>query len=111
MVVFIFLYAISHGPVIWVSISEIVPGKLFKVAIIETLLMSVVVGIITPLATSPKNWTKSLIFYSYGILMGITFVVIMKCFIETKGLRRDQCMVLYSKKYNKLKEGKADEAE
>jgi len=110
MVLFIFMFAISHGPVIWVAISEIVPGKLFKITVVEAVLMSVAVGIITPLATSPQNWTKSVIFYSYGILMGISFVVIMKCFIETKGLQREQCMVLYSKKYKKLKEGSSDKA-
>lgn len=93
--VFIAAFGMSHGPIGWLYMSEILLSQWLGYAAALTWLFTIIVGLITPYALSGiGRW----IFFIFLIAMIATIFFIVFCLIETKGKTRDEIMAVFAKK-------------
>jgi len=86
LVLFIFSFAISTGTVVWVYISEIFPNRVRSkgqsIGSAAHWILNAVIAAVFPWISS---YSRSLPFFSFAIILVISFVFMVMYFPETKG--------------------------
>ena len=94
VLLYVFLFQLSFGPVVWLNMAEIMTDKGMSLGVIVNWTFTIIMGLITPFLLS--GW----LFLSFGIfcvIAGIFCIVFMK---ETKGLSETEVACLYSREKN-----------
>ena len=85
MTLVICFFAISYGPVLWTYLGEVMHPKTMIFPVCALMISTILVAAITPAATKSSGKSHSILFYIYGAIMGVSFVVCLIFMKETKG--------------------------
>lgn len=86
LVLYMLIYGISVGPVVWVYVPEIIPAKRVPLATMMNWFGASICVICTPIAISANNGNPYPVFLFFGLISVTLFVVNLLLMQETKGL-------------------------
>ena len=90
---FFISFALTHGPLCWIYLGEVMHQKTLPIAVAGNLLFNVITVMWTlPLVGRMKEW----FFYMYGMCMAICLVMCIIFVKETKGLTDKEIQQIYS---------------
>ncbi|MFE3291223.1 sugar porter family MFS transporter [Rhodococcus sp. NPDC059234] len=83
---FVFFFAFSWGPVVWVLISEMFPNRVRAAAVgIATAANWVANFLVSATFPALADWNLSLTYGGYAVMAAVSFVVVWKLVAETRG--------------------------
>ncbi|TQF66304.1 sugar porter family MFS transporter [Rhodococcus spelaei] len=83
---FVFFFAFSWGPVVWVLISELFPNRVRAAAVgIATAANWVANFLVSSTFPALANWNLSVTYGGYAVMAAISFVVVWRFVSETRG--------------------------
>lgn len=102
IIVYVFVFQMSYGPVVWIGMAEIMTDKALSVGVLINWGSTIILGLATPFLLKGISGGLFMMFGACCIVAGIFFIFLMK---ETKGLSLAEVAKLYSREvntYNKL---------
>jgi sugar porter (SP) family MFS transporter len=99
MILFISFFSLSHGPVCWSYLSEIMHAKTLSLAVCVNLIFTIAITAVTPPLTNQSKLGRksSIIFYVYGGLMAFSLLILSIFMKETKGKTSEEITQMFSK--------------
>jgi SP family arabinose:H+ symporter-like MFS transporter/SP family xylose:H+ symportor-like MFS transporter len=97
LIVYMIIYGISIGPSVWLYVPEIIPAKVVPLATMTNWFGASVCVIFTPMAIEANDDNAFPVFFFYGGLTMIFFIINVFFMVETKDLTSEQI----AKKFNK----------
>ncbi|MGL5389772.1 MAG: sugar porter family MFS transporter [Serratia sp. (in: enterobacteria)] len=95
-------FGISHGPVCWTYVSEILPSQWMGYGAASSWTFTVIVGLVTPYMLSGIGRWSFLIFLMFMVVSAVFFII---CLDETKGKTKKEIMGMFrSEVKSKVKE-------
>ncbi|EME17583.1 sugar porter family MFS transporter [Rhodococcus triatomae] len=83
---FVFFFAFSWGPVVWVLISEMFPNRIRAAAVgVATAANWVANFLVSATFPSLADWNLSLTYGGYAVMAALSFFVVWKFVVETRG--------------------------
>lgn len=83
---FVFFFAFSWGPVVWVLISEMFPNRVRAAAVgIATAANWIANFLVSATFPALADWNLSVTYGGYAVMAAISFVVVWKLVTETRG--------------------------
>jgi len=95
MVIFVCFFSISHGPVCWTYLAEIMHPMTMNFAVCVNLVFTIIITYVTePAIRAIHSW----LFYIYAIIMLASLIFVIFFMKETKGLTPEQVQQLFKRK-------------
>lgn len=90
LIVYMIIYGISLGPVVWLYVPEIIPAKIVPLATMMNWLGCSLCVILTPIAIHDNDNNPYPVFLFYGAITLLFFFVNLALMVETKGKSSEQ---------------------
>jgi MFS transporter, SP family, arabinose:H+ symporter len=90
LIVYMIIYGISLGPVVWLYVPEIIPANIVPIATMMNWLGCSLCVIFTPIAIKKNDENPEYVFFFYGAITLVFFVINAIFMVETKGKNTEQ---------------------
>jgi hypothetical protein len=97
LIIYMIIYGISIGPSVWLYVPEIIPAKIVPLATMMNWFGCSLCVIFTPIAIAANDGNAYPVFFFYGGITTLFFIINVFLMEETKGLTVEQI----AKKFNK----------
>lgn len=95
LMVYMFIYGVSLGPVVWLYVPEIIPAKVVPLATMMNWFGCSLCVIFTPIAIKDNDSNPEYVFFFYGGITLAFFIINSVLMVETKGKTSDQIARLF----------------
>jgi MFS transporter, SP family, sugar:H+ symporter len=97
LIIYMIVYGVSLGPVVWLYVPEIIPAKVVPLATMMNWFGTSLCVILTPIITNLNGGNPYPIFFAFGAITLLFFVMNYSLMVETKGRTNKQIALLFFK--------------
>lgn len=98
LMIYMIIYGISLGPVVWLYVPEIIPAKIVPLATMMNWFGCSLCVIFTPIAINDNDGNPYPVFLFYGAITFFFFIINSVLMVETKGKSSELIAMSFSKK-------------
>jgi MFS transporter, SP family, arabinose:H+ symporter len=97
LIIYSFVFGSSIGPIVWLYVPEIIPSKIVPFATMTNWLGASICVIFTPIVIKLNNNNPYPVFFFFGAITFIFFIMNVFLMVETKGRTKAEVAKIFNK--------------